>query len=87
MISIKTTTALIMAVSSILGVAPIAALADNGDKTQAAVINDPDTNTQVNAATQVLTQEYGDSNTQTAAAGQSNNLEDNDLNIIAQGIG
>jgi hypothetical protein len=86
MISIKTT-ALIMAVSSILGVAPIAALAQPADQTQVAVIDDSDTNTQVNAVSQTLTQGDGDSNTQTAAAGQLNNLEDNDVNVIAQGIG
>jgi hypothetical protein len=84
MISIKTT-ALIMAVSSILGVAPIAALADNGDKTQAGVINDPDTNTQVNSAVQTLTAD--DFNTQTAAAGQSNLLDDSDVNTLVQDIG
>jgi hypothetical protein len=87
MISIKRTTALIMAVSSILGVAPIAALAQPGDQTQVGVINDPDTNTQVNSATQVLTQGAGSSNTQANAASQSNNLNDNDVNVIAQGIG
>jgi hypothetical protein len=87
MISIKTTTALIMAVSSILDVAPIAALAQPGDQTQVAVIDDSDTNTQVNSATQVLTQGAGSNNFQASAAGQSNNLDDNDVNIIAQGIG
>jgi hypothetical protein len=83
MISIKTTTALIMAVSSILGVAPIAALADN---TNTAAIDDRDTNTQVNAATQVLTQGEGDNNVQAAAAGQSNSLSDDDQNAIFQSI-
>jgi hypothetical protein len=86
MISIKTT-AVIMAVSSILGVAPIAALADNGDKTQVGVINDPDTNTEVNAATVVLTQGDGSSNTQASGVGQSNTLDDRDVNVIGQSIG
>jgi hypothetical protein len=87
MISIKTTTALIMAVSSVLGVAPIAALAQPGDQTQDALIDDRDTNTQVNSATVVLTQGAGDGNSQASGVGQSNSLDDNDVNTIAQGIG
>jgi hypothetical protein len=87
MISIKTTTALILAVSSILGVVPIAALGQSGDQTQVGVINDPDTNTWVNSATQVQVQGAGDNNFQASSLWQSNNLNDNDMNIIAQGIG
>jgi hypothetical protein len=87
MISIKTT-ALIMAVSSILGVAPMAAAAQSGDQTQGAAINDPDTNTQVNSAVQTLTQRNADdSNTLTAAAAQSNILDDTDVNTLVQNIG
>jgi hypothetical protein len=87
MISIKTTTALIMAVTSVLGVAPIAASAQPGDQIQIGVIDDSDTNTQVNSATQVLTQRDGSNNAQAAAASQSNSLDDNDVNTLAQGIG
>jgi hypothetical protein len=84
MISIKTTTAVLMAVSSILGVAPIAALAQPGDQTQVAAIDDRDTNTQVNSATVVQTQGAGSGNFQASAVQQINNLEDNDANAIIQ---
>jgi hypothetical protein len=74
-------TALIVAMSAILGIAPTAALAQ---PTQDAIIDDSDTNTQVNSATLVLTQGDGDNNSQASAAFQSNNLEDNDANTIVQ---
>jgi hypothetical protein len=83
MIRIKTTTALIMAVSSILGVAPMAALAQLSED---ATIDDRDTNTQVNSATVVLTQGAGDGNSQASGVGQSNSLSDDDENNIFQAI-
>jgi hypothetical protein len=88
MISIKTRTALIMAVSSILSVAPIAAVAqpDGSFQSQFGLIDDRDTNTQVNSATVVQTQGAGSGNLQASAVQQSNNLEDNDQNTIEQFI-
>jgi hypothetical protein len=93
MISIKTT-ALIMAVSSILGVAPIAALAQ-----QNAAIDDRDFNAQANfaqqdfASGQANIQGIGEAspqvnaNTQTGVVAQSNTLNDQDVNTIVQNSG
>jgi hypothetical protein len=78
---ITKTTALILAMSSILGIAPIAAVAQ---LQQDAVIDDSDTNTQVNSATVVQTQGDGDFNTQASFVEQGNALEDNDANAIIQ---
>jgi hypothetical protein len=83
MISIRTTTALIMAVSSVLGVAPIAALAQTS---QDGTIDDRDTNTQVNAALAVQSIDDGDNNFQGIGVAQSNSLEDNDANVLTQVI-
>jgi hypothetical protein len=74
-------TALMVAMSAILGVAPTAALAQ---PTQVALIDDRDTNTQVNSAPFAHLQGEGDFNTQAASVSQSNNLEDNDANAIIQ---
>jgi hypothetical protein len=83
MISIKTTIVLIMAVSSILGLAPMAALAQ---LSQDATIDDRDFNAQANFADVDLAQGDGDGNSQASGVGQSNSLSDDDQNSIEQFI-
>jgi hypothetical protein len=83
MISIKTTTALIVAVSSVLSVAPIAASAQ---LEQNAAIDDRDDNTQANFADVDQDQGEGDFGIQFAEVVQSNSLSDDDENAIFQSI-
>jgi hypothetical protein len=59
---------------------------EDGDNTNVAVIDDRDTNTQVNSATVVQTQGDGDGNFQASSVWQSNWLSDDDVNQIFQAI-
>jgi hypothetical protein len=59
---------------------------DDGDNTNFAVIDDRDTNTQVNSATVVQTQGAGSGNFQASSVWQSNWLSDDDVNQIFQAI-